>query len=290
VTVEAAAASEARFHSFAVFVAVCAFILLGAGGLVTSTGSGLSVPDWPLSFGGFFPRMTGGVFFEHGHRMIAGAVALLTIGLGLRAWIGRERRPLRVTAAFCVGAIALQALLGGLTVILRLPPAVSILHAGLAQIVFCLLVALSEMSSGAYSSFSPKLAAPVALRSALAVVMVYSQIILGAVARHTGLWVGVHAFWAAAVVLAAAMAASAALGTGAVSLRAPGIAVATLLPLQIFLGVASYWWLYSDAPSLGWTGGVALRTAHVLVGALLLGACLVLALRSCCLPEKAGAA
>ncbi len=284
------AAGEARFHSFAVLVAVGALVLIGAGGMVTSTGSGLSVPDWPLSFGGFFPRMVGGVFFEHGHRMIAGAVALLTFALGLWAWIGRERRPVKVAAALCIGAIFLQALLGGLTVLLRLPPAVSILHAGLAQIVFGLLVTLSELSSGAYSSFSPSFSAPEALWGALALAIVYSQIIVGAVARHTGLWVGVHAFWAVSVALAVAMAASTALGSGSDFLRGPAYAAAALLPAQILLGVGSYWWLDSDAAPMGWLGGAVLRTAHVLVGALLLGACLVLALRASCRPRASAAA
>jgi heme a synthase len=73
--------------AYAKLTAFCAYVLLFAGALVTSTGSSLSVPDWPLSFGTVFPPMLGGVLFEHGHRVIAGCVALLTFGL---AWALRR--------------------------------------------------------------------------------------------------------------------------------------------------------------------------------------------------------
>src|SRR5713226_4576490 len=76
-------------HRMAVLVAGATFVLIFAGGLVTSTGSALAVPDWPLSFGKFFPRMEGGVLYEHGHRMVAGAVAILT--LVLMVWALRSR-------------------------------------------------------------------------------------------------------------------------------------------------------------------------------------------------------
>ncbi len=79
-------------HHFATFLAAATFILIIAGALVTSNDAGLSVPDWPTSFGTFrMPRMVGGVKWEHGHRMMAGAVGLLTIILALWLW-RRERR------------------------------------------------------------------------------------------------------------------------------------------------------------------------------------------------------
>jgi hypothetical protein len=79
-------------HRFALAVAVAAAGLLAAGGLVTSTGSGLAVPDWPLSFGQLFPPMVGGVLFEHGHRMVASAVGFMT--MILMFWFrAREPRP-----------------------------------------------------------------------------------------------------------------------------------------------------------------------------------------------------
>ena len=80
--------TNSGLHRFAVLVAVCTLILIFVGGLVTSTGSGLSVPDWPLSFGKFFPTMTGGVAYEHGHRMAATTVGFLT--LILAAWLRKS--------------------------------------------------------------------------------------------------------------------------------------------------------------------------------------------------------
>src|ERR1700690_1108218 len=70
-------------HRYARALTAATFVLIFAGGLVTSTGSALAVPDWPLSFGKFFPEMKGGVLFEHGHRMAAGTVACLMLGLAL---------------------------------------------------------------------------------------------------------------------------------------------------------------------------------------------------------------
>ena len=84
-------ASIAR-HRFAILTAAATYALLFLGGLVTSTGSGLAVPDWPLSFGQVFPEMVGGVLFEHGHRLAASGVGLLTLVLSI--WtVGSERRP-----------------------------------------------------------------------------------------------------------------------------------------------------------------------------------------------------
>src|SRR5437588_10636034 len=78
-------------HRYAILTATVTFVLIFIGGLVTSTGSALAVPDWPLSFGKFFPKMQGGVLYEHGHRMVAGVVSILT--LGLMTWVlVRERR------------------------------------------------------------------------------------------------------------------------------------------------------------------------------------------------------
>src|SRR5215470_17324470 len=106
--------------------------LLVAGAMVTSTGSGLAVPDWPLSFGKVMPRMQGGVLYEHGHRMVATTIGLLTIILA--AWTSRvEPRPwVRRLTWGALGLVILQGVVGGLTVLLRLPVWTSALHACLA--------------------------------------------------------------------------------------------------------------------------------------------------------------
>src|SRR5262250_1992439 len=91
---------------YAVFVAFATFLLIIAGALVTSNDAGLSVPDWPTSFGTFhMPLMVGGVKFEHGHRMIAGTVSILTAVLALWLWRSEPRRWVRRLGGFAVIAI-----------------------------------------------------------------------------------------------------------------------------------------------------------------------------------------
>src|SRR5688572_5381252 len=87
---EGATARSRALHRFAVLTAASTLALIVAGGLVTSTESGLSVPDWPLSYGKLMPPMVGGVFYEHGHRMVATAVGVLTVILAI--WLGRSER------------------------------------------------------------------------------------------------------------------------------------------------------------------------------------------------------
>src|SRR5258708_23176752 len=133
-------------HLYSSFVAVATFLLVIAGGLVTSTGSSLAVPDWPLSNGQFFPKMEGGVLFEHGHRLLAGTVGLLTFILA--GWlIGVERRPVvKYLGLAAAVAVCLQAVLGGVTVLYRLPVLISVAHACLGQIFFCLVVSVAVLT------------------------------------------------------------------------------------------------------------------------------------------------
>src|SRR5450755_3125359 len=83
--------SNVWLHRYAVAVAICTLFLVVAGALVTSKDAGLSVPDWPLSYGKLMPRMEGGILYEHGHRMIATFVGILTIVLAF--WLWRAERP-----------------------------------------------------------------------------------------------------------------------------------------------------------------------------------------------------
>ena len=130
-------------HRYAKLVAASTVLLIAAGGMVTSTGSGLSVPDWPNSYGYFmfsFPldKMVGGICYEHGHRMIASTVGFLTIILAAWTWRVEPRRWVRWLGVAALGAVILQGLLGGLTVLFFLPAPISIGHAGLAQLFFCI--------------------------------------------------------------------------------------------------------------------------------------------------------
>ncbi len=179
-----------RLHRFALVTAGCTFLLLLAGALVTSTGSSLAVPDWPLSFGKFFPQMTGGVLFEHGHRMVAGTVAILTLGLAITTQKLEQRPCVKKLAWTALGVVILQAVLGGVTVLLHLPTQVSVAHAGLAQIFFCLIVTLSLVTSKNWIGETPRRLTDrhSSLRrwALWTTFLVYIQIVVGAVARHSG--------------------------------------------------------------------------------------------------------
>src|SRR5262245_1565639 len=139
-------------HKFAKFLAACTVILILAGSLVTSHQAGLSVPDWPTSYGWnmftFPPSMwVANIFYEHGHRLIASGVGFLTIILAV--WLGlvERRRWLRLFGCGALAAVIAQGLLGGLTVLYFLPPAVSTAHAGLAEIFFCMTVAIAQFTA-----------------------------------------------------------------------------------------------------------------------------------------------
>ncbi len=295
-------------HRAASLVAACTFLLVIAGGLVTSTGSGLAVPDWPLSFGQVFPRMEGGVLFEHGHRMIAAAVGLLTIGLAVvlqrfepRAWVRR----LGWTA---LAVVVVQGLLGGLTVLTQLPDPVSVSHAGLAQIFFSLALTLAVTTSDAWrdarAEASPAAAGTRGLALATAVA-VYAQILLGAIVRHTGAGLAIPDFplangrvvpaftsvlvaWHYAHRVGAVLVAALIVWLTARVLRRhrghaglvrPAVVLAVLAGWQIFLGALTVLARRAVVPT----------TAHVAVGALLLAWAVALALRAHRLLEPAPA-
>ena len=178
-------------HRYALLVASATVLLIAAGGMVTSTDSGLAVPDWPNTYGHFmfaFPleKMVGGIFYEHGHRMIASTVGLLTIVLAIWTWRVDPRMWVRRLAVLALVAVVLQGVLGGLTVIYLLPAPISIGHAGLAQLFFCATVSLALFTSRDWLAATSAVSDPALRRLALATtLLVYGQIILGATMRHT---------------------------------------------------------------------------------------------------------
>ena len=178
-------------HRFAQFLAGCTVLLILAGSFVTSTESGLSVPDWPNSYGynmfTFPPSMwVGGIFYEHGHRLIASTVGFLTIVLAVWLWRADSRRWVRRLGAIALVTVILQGVLGGITVLYFLPPAISTAHAGLAEVFFCLTVSVALFTSPAWrQSRTP--VDDVMLRWVATVTtgLVYAQILAGAAMRHT---------------------------------------------------------------------------------------------------------
>src|SRR4051794_23485668 len=179
-------------HRFTLLVTAATFILIVAGALVTSNGAGLAAPDWPLSWGRVFPPMVGNLFYEHGHRLIATSVGLLTICLNIWLWRSEERGWVRRLGLFALCAVIAQGLLGGLTVKLMLPLWVSSAHATLAQLFFCTLVSLSVFTSPDWGE--PRAAVEETVGPSLrylcvaAFAVTLMQLVLGATLRHSAAW------------------------------------------------------------------------------------------------------
>jgi len=179
---------------YALFVAAATAVLIFAGGMVTSTGSGLSVPDWPNTYGWFmwtFPleKMVGGIFYEHTHRLIASTVGFLIVVLAVWMWRAEPRAWVRRLGYIALGAVVTQGILGGLTVLWYLPDAISIAHASLAEIVFCLTATIALVQSpGWMRAYGDGPVDDRMLRriAATTTVFVYLQILIGATMRHTG--------------------------------------------------------------------------------------------------------
>src|ERR1700741_4776167 len=190
-------------HRYALVTAVATFFLIIAGALVTSNDAGLAVPDWPLSYGKLMPPMEGGIFYEHGHRMVATTVGILTIGLVIFLFCAEPRRWLRRLGLIAVGAVILQGVLGGMTVIFMLPKPVSISHACLAQLFFSTTVLMALFTSAEWRRELPMVedsGAPSLHALAITVpAFVLAQLALGAAARHKALGVLPHVIGAAVV-------------------------------------------------------------------------------------------
>ena len=165
--------------------ALATLLLIFIGSLVTSTGSGLAVPDWPLSYGMLFPPMVGGILYEHGHRMAAAVVGLLVVVQALVITVRESRRWVRVLAWVAVGAILAQGLLGGLTVLFLLPTPISMTHAVLAQTLFLALILIAHAQSGDWRRRLRERTAVAWRPIAILLGVVYLQLLLGALMRHT---------------------------------------------------------------------------------------------------------
>ncbi|MGH9776129.1 MAG: COX15/CtaA family protein [Candidatus Acidiferrales bacterium] len=274
-------------HRFALFVTASTVLLLVAGALVTSNDAGLSVPDWPLSYGSIWPPMIGGIFYEHGHRMVAAFVGILTICLVIGLYRRESRRWVRTLGLAAIGLILAQGLLGGLTVLFYLPRPISTAHATLAQLFFVTIVSLAVFTSDWWQREQPVLSdsgSPGirALGIATSSVIVL-QLIFGAAYRHHLTGVGPHIFGAALVtfmVVWFGVAVKRRFAQASV-LRAWVKILHAFFGSQILLGVAALWAVIKNqAVPQPLLAMVALTVAHVAVGALTLAASVVLTL--CC--------
>jgi heme o synthase len=176
-------------YRFAVATAVATYLLILIGGLVHGTGSSLACPDWPTCYGTMMPKMEGGVLVEHSHRLAAGTVVVLT--LVLAALLTRSREPalrrLRPFGWLAVGLVFAQALLGGITVLLRLPTPISTAHTATSLLFFLTVLYIAVRARPAAVVPAPAASPPVVGRFALvAAVAVYFQMVLGGLVRHSG--------------------------------------------------------------------------------------------------------
>jgi heme a synthase len=281
-------------HRFAVLLACATFFLIIAGANVTSHDAGLAVPDWPLSFGKVFPQMVGNVFWEHGHRMIAGVVLVLTFALAIYLQVCEERRWVKGVGWLALAGVLAQALLGGLTVKLLLPLWVSAAHATLAQLFFLITVSLAVFTSpGWISPPSPERSVDdPSLRSlsVLALVVILVQLVLGATLRHSATWdqdlplalvlAHVGGAFVVTVILGATVARVFTRHREDKYLVRPALFAAALLIVQLSLGIAAYI-VRARSPfdPQPLTPMVAVTVAHVACGALVFASTIVLTLR-----------
>ena len=184
--------TPAWLRRFTKFVATSTLFLVFAGAMVTSTSSGLAVPDWPTTYGWnmfTFPlsKWVGGIFYEHGHRLLASTVGFLCIAQAI--WLQRKepKRFVRRLGWASLAAVILQGALGGITVLFFLPKPISISHALLGEIFFCINVSIAFFTSQWYQDLRKleKGDAPVGMATTLTV-LVFLQILAGAVMRHFG--------------------------------------------------------------------------------------------------------
>jgi cytochrome c oxidase assembly protein subunit 15 len=277
-------------HLFAVFVACATFIVITAGALVTSNDAGLSVPDWPTSFGYLVkvPHFVGGVRYEWSHRVVAGTLVSLTLAIAIWTLLVEKRRWLRWLAvgAFCT--VIAQAILGGLTVLFFQPPAVSTAHATVAQTFFCIAVAIALFTGRKWVEEQPRVEfdqqrPSLSTLTWLSIFVLYVQLILGGMFRHHGMSWWPHVLNAVIVTFVLSWTAVRAISvySNIEGVRRPAIVMLSLLITQLCLGFTAFltrvaWGRSAVQPELPM---VAATVAHVAVGALLLATAVVLAIQ-----------
>lgn len=261
-----------------------------AGALVTSNDAGLSVPDWPTSFGSFYkmPRMVGGVRFEHSHRMIAEFIGLLTIVIAIWTWRSDRRRWMKYLGAGALATVIAQGVLGGITVLYYLPPVVSTAHAAVAQTFFCIAVCIAVFTGRQWVEEVPRIDGDarrprLQTLTLLSIFVLYVQLVLGAMFRHHGLSWWPHVANAVIVAFVLSWTAVRALSQYAKidAVRRPAVALLSLLIAQLCLGFLAFltrvaWGKDAVQPELPM---VISTVAHVAVGALILATAVVLAIQ-----------
>jgi cytochrome c oxidase assembly protein subunit 15 len=261
-----------------------------AGASVTSNDAGLSVPDWPTSFGYLVkvPHFVGGVRFEWSHRMVAGSLVILTLAIAAWSLFVERRSWLRKLALAALGTVIAQAVLGGMTVLFLQPPAVSTAHAAVAQTFFCIAVCIAVFTSRKWVEEVPRVEfdsrrPSLFTLALLSILVLYVQLILGGMFRHHGMswWPHVAHSLIVAFVLTWTAIRALLVYSKIEAIRRPTILMLALLITQLCLGFAAFltrvaWGRDSVQPELPM---VISTVAHVAVGALLLATTVVLAIQ-----------
>jgi cytochrome c oxidase assembly protein subunit 15 len=276
-------------HRLAVALACATFPLLFIGGLVTSKGAGLAVPDWPTTFGHnmfLYPwsKMIGNIFYEHSHRLVASFVGLLAIALAVAFWLRERRAWLRWLSLIALGLVITQGVLGGLRVVL-LESTLAIIHACFAQAFFALTVALALFTSREWRSETIEARIADGGRlwrlGAMTTAFIYIQVIFGAVLRHTGERLDAHLFFAGLVAVHVILLLLRVTKYQAnLKMVRSAYALGILMLLQLLLGAGSYLAKFTVLLRLPIDMIVLLTTTHLIVGALMLVTSLALTLRS----------
>ncbi len=288
---EHASASPRGRGRFAAALVGATLFLIFYGGQVTTTLSGDSVPSWPASF--FLPADKH-QFWELGHRWVAGTVGLLTVALAVVVFGTDRRRGVRWLAGSSVAAVIVQALIGGLRVRLGLEHSnvVPIIHTMLGQTFFALVVALAAVLRPLWLSGIPATAAlatsVVRGRARALLVMVWCQILLGAILRHatqdkTALGTIAHILGAVAtVIFGARLVASVVIGLPADSvLRRPALWLAGALGVQLLLGLGAFLVTHTATGYVNPQDVLSLLpTLHLVLGSTILGLGVLILLRA----------
>jgi heme a synthase len=273
-------------YRLAVLTACATFPLLFIGGLVTSKGAGLAVPDWPTTFGYnmfLYPwsKMVGGIFYEHSHRLAGSLVGLSTIFLAFALWFREPRRWLRWLGLVALAMVIAQGVLGGLRVVL-LEHTLAIIHAAVAQAFFAFVAALAVFTSpqwrGGIEEPPIEDGGKLLRLGVITTAMIYLQVIFGAVLRHTGERLDAHLVFAILVSVHVVLLLSRVMRnhwTQPKLVRVTGL-VGLLLAVQLLLGAGSYFGKYTSLWRIPAEGVVYITTAHLAVGALMLVTSLIL--------------
>jgi heme a synthase len=266
-------------NKLAKFTVAWTVLLFVAGALVTSNDAALSVPDWPKSFGTWFPtlrQLAGGAFFEHSHRVIAGLLGILILALAILIWMKDSRPWLRWFGVIAVLGVVVQAVLGGEVVRQLLHYWLPVMHACFGQIIFAAVLGIAVFTSKWWledhvqlaDSGSPSIHTIATLNAEI----IFLQVVVGAGFRHQELPIWPHilgAFFVMATVIWTAAALRKRFGASAELTRARML-LHSIFGIQFLLGFGAYWSRLATMQAAGPEPiMVWLTVIHTVVGALL---------------------